>query len=55
LVAGQPNKAIAYDLTISPRTVEFHRTRVMAKMKAGSLSQLVRLALLAGMKVDLQT
>ncbi len=55
LVAGQPNKAIAYDLTISPRTVEFHRTRVMAKMKAGSLSQLVRLALLAGLKGDLRT
>ena len=54
LVAGSSNKAIAHDLAISPRTVEFHRTRIMAKMKAGSLSQLVRLALLAGLKVDLQ-
>ncbi|SRR5258706_5388700 len=54
LVAGLSNKAIAHDLAISPRTVEFHRTRVMAKMHAGSLSQLVRLALLAGLKVDLQ-
>ena len=54
LVAGLSNKAIAHDLAISPRTVEFHRTRVMTKMKAGSLSQLVRLALLAGLKVDLQ-
>jgi two-component system response regulator FixJ len=54
LVAGYSNKAIAHDLAISPRTVEFHRTRIMAKMKAGSLSQLVRLALLAGLKVDLQ-
>ena len=53
LVAGLSNKAIAHDLAISPRTVEFHRTRVMAKMNAGSLSQLVRLALLAGLKVDL--
>ena len=55
LVAGLSNKAIAHDLAISPRTVEFHRTRVMTKMQAGSLSQLVRLALLAGLKVDLQT
>jgi two-component system response regulator FixJ len=55
LVAGLPNKTIAHDLAISPRTVEFHRTRVMTKMEAGSLSQLVRLALLAGLKVDLQT
>jgi two-component system response regulator FixJ len=54
LVAGLSNKAIAHDLAISPRTVEFHRTRVMTKMHAGSLSQLVRLALLAGLKVDLQ-
>jgi two-component system response regulator FixJ len=54
LVAGLPNKTIAHDLAISPRTVEFHRTRVMAKMQAGSLSQLVRLALLAGLKADLQ-
>src|SRR5258705_3556001 len=54
LVAGLPNKTIAHDLAISPRTVEFHRTRVMAKMQAGSLSQLVRLCLLAGMKADLQ-
>jgi two-component system response regulator FixJ len=54
LVAGSSNKTMAHDLAISPRTVEFHRTRIMAKMKAGSLSQLVRLALLAGLKVDLQ-
>jgi two-component system response regulator FixJ len=54
LVAGYSNKVIAHDLAISPRTVEFHRTRIMTKMKAGSLSQLVRLALLAGLKVELQ-
>ena len=48
LVAGLPNKSIAYDLAISPRTVEIHRARVMDKMGARSLSQLVRLALAAG-------
>ena len=45
LVAGLPNKTIAYDLGISPRTVEIHRARVMDKMRAKSLSELVRLAL----------
>jgi|SRR5580658_1890308 two-component system response regulator FixJ len=48
LVAGFPNKTIAYDLGISPRTVEIHRARVMDKMQANSLSELVRLALRAG-------
>ncbi|HLY55318.1 MAG TPA: response regulator [Stellaceae bacterium] len=48
LVAGLPNKTIAYDLGISPRTVEVHRARVMEKMQARSLSELVRLALAAG-------
>ena len=46
LVAGKANKAIAYDLGISPRTVEIYRANVMAKMQAKSLSELVRLALL---------
>lgn len=49
LVAGHANKAIAYDLGISPRTVEIYRANVMTKMRAGSLSELVRLALLAEM------
>ena len=40
---------IAYDLGISPRTVEIYRANVMTKMKAASLSELVRMALVAGM------
>jgi two-component system response regulator FixJ len=48
VVAGLPNKSIAYDLNISPRTVEVHRASVMAKMQATSLPQLVRMALAAG-------
>jgi two-component system response regulator FixJ len=48
LIAGQPNKSIAFDLGISPRTVEIYRANVMTKMQAGSLSELVRMALLAG-------
>jgi two-component system response regulator FixJ len=46
LVAGKANKMIAYDLGISPRTVEIYRANVMTKMQAKSLSELVRLALL---------
>jgi len=48
LVAGKPNKIIAFDLEISPRTVEIYRAHVMTKMNASSLSELVRMALLAG-------
>jgi two-component system response regulator FixJ len=48
LVAGHPNKRIAYDLGISPRTVEIYRANLMTKMQAGSLSDLVRMALIAG-------
>jgi two-component system response regulator FixJ len=46
LVAGLPNKTIAHNLGISPRTVEVYRAHVMTKMQAGSLSELVRMALL---------
>jgi two-component system, LuxR family, response regulator FixJ len=49
LVAGNPNKTIAFDLGISPRTVEIYRAHVMTKMKATSLSDLVRMALLGGL------
>jgi two-component system response regulator FixJ len=48
LVAGQPNKTIAYDLGSSPRTVEVHRARVMEKMHARSLPELVRMTIAAG-------
>lgn len=47
LVAGNPNKTIAYDLGLSARTVEVHRANIMIKMGAGSLSELVRKTVLA--------
>jgi two-component system, LuxR family, response regulator FixJ len=50
LLAGLPNKSIAYDLAISPRTVEIYRARVMEKTGARSLSELVRLCITAGVQ-----
>jgi two-component system, LuxR family, response regulator FixJ len=49
LVAGRPNKIIAFDLGISPRTVEIYRANLMTKMQAASLSDLVRMSLIAGL------
>jgi two-component system response regulator FixJ len=49
LVAGRANKQIGFDLGISPRTVEIYRANLMDKMRAGSLSDLVRMALIVGM------
>jgi two-component system response regulator FixJ len=52
LVAGMPNKAIARELEISPRTVEFHRSHIMAKMGAANLAELVRLGVVAGIRMQ---
>jgi two-component system, LuxR family, response regulator FixJ len=48
LIQGHPNKTIGFDLGISARTVEIYRANVMTKMRASSLSDLVRMALVAG-------
>jgi two-component system response regulator FixJ len=47
LISGHPNKTIAYSLGISPRTVEVYRSNLMTKMEAKSLSELIRMAILA--------
>jgi two-component system, LuxR family, response regulator FixJ len=52
LVAGKANKVIAFDLGISPRTVEIYRANLMTKMAANSLSDLVRMAMMAGILED---
>ena len=48
LIAGKANKVIAFDLGISPRTVEIYRANVMSKMRADSLSDLIRSTITAG-------
>jgi len=48
LAQGLPNKTIAYDLGISPRTVEIHRANLMAKLEVRSLSEALRIAFAAG-------
>ena len=45
MTRGRPNKLMAADLSLSQRTIEIHRARVMDKMQAGSLAQLVRMTL----------
>ncbi|MBI4365814.1 MAG: response regulator [Deltaproteobacteria bacterium] len=52
LVAGHANKNIAFDLGISPRTVEIYRANLMTKMAANSLSDLVRMAMVSGILDD---
>jgi len=48
VVAGLPNKTIAHDLGISPRTVEVHRANIMSKMQARNLPELVRMSIAMG-------
>jgi len=55
LVRGHPNKTIAYDLGISPRTVEIHRANLMAKLGVPSLSEALRLAFAAGLGEEGET
>ena len=55
LVAGKPNKHIARDLGLSPRTVEVHRARMMARLGVGSLAEAVRLAVRAELGLPART
>jgi two-component system response regulator FixJ len=49
LVAGRPNKVIAFDLGISVRTVEVHRARMMDRLGVRQLAEAIRLAVIAGL------
>jgi two-component system response regulator FixJ len=51
LAKGLPNKTIAYDLGISPRTVEVHRANLMTKLEVRSLSDALRIAFAAGLGI----
>ncbi|NNC71478.1 MAG: response regulator transcription factor [Sphingomonadaceae bacterium] len=55
LVKGHPNKTIAYDLGISPRTVEIHRANLMSKLEVNSLSDALRIAFAAGLDEQIET
>ena len=46
IVAGEPNKRIAFNLSLSEKTVEAHRAKVMEKTRAGSLAELIKMATL---------
>lgn len=48
IVEGRPNKVVASRLGLSTRTVEVHRAKAMEKMQAGSLADLVRMAIACG-------
>jgi two-component system, LuxR family, response regulator FixJ len=52
LACGFPNKTIAYDLGISPRTVEVHRANLMTKLKVGNFADALRIAFAAGLGQD---
>ncbi|MFZ5734221.1 MAG: response regulator FixJ [Pseudomonadota bacterium] len=52
LVTGHPNKIIAFNLGISPRTVEIYRANIMTKMQAGSLSELVRMIVTSDVGIE---
>jgi two-component system response regulator FixJ len=52
LIQGHPNKTIAFDLGISPRTVEIHRANLMRKLGAGSLSNVLQIAFAAKLGTD---
>lgn len=54
LLSGRSNKLVAFELGISPRTVEIHRAHIMRKMNVRSVSDLVRIALVAQQLPDLR-
>jgi len=48
-VAGRSNKIAAHELSISPRTIDIHRARIMSKLHARSVADLVRTSLAASL------
>jgi len=53
LIDGRPNKQIAHELSLSPRTVEIYRANLMDKLEVRSLSEALRIAFLAGLFPDI--